>query len=226
MSKAIAMLLAAGRGQRMRHLTEQTPKPLISVGGRPLIEWQLERLASAGVERVVINVAYLGEQIVAALGDGSNYGVEIVYSHEPYGLETGGGIAHASTMLGDSPFVVCNSDIIFRTDYDLHRMGFANPQSVARLVLIENPSFKERGDFDVNQGRLALGDRYTFSGLSLISPKLIQMFAPEQEKFGLAPLLRAAAEMGLVEAEVRTDPWFDVGTPERLLEAEQFLTAN
>jgi len=226
MSKSVAMLLAAGRGQRMRHLTEQTPKPLISVGGRRLIEWQLARLASASIDRVVINIAYLGEQIMGELGDGSRYGVEIVYSQEPYGLETGGGIARASQLLGDAPFVVCNSDIIFETDYGLHKLGFSKPDSVARLVLINNPSFKERGDFDVVDGMLTEGERYTFSGLSFISPKLIEMFAPSAEKYALAPLLRAAAAQGLVEAEVRDAPWFDVGTPERLAEAERFLIAK
>lgn len=211
-----AMILAAGRGERMRPLTDSRPKPLLEVRGRPLIVRHIERLAAAGFRELVINTAWLGEQIHAVLGDGAAWGVAIAYSDEPPGaLETGGGIHHALPLLGDAPFVVVNGDVW--TDYPFAglRRGLTGGD-LAHLVLVDNPPQHPGGDFALRDGRVAVDGEpvLTFSGIGVYHPGL---FADcRAGAFKLAPLLRRAMAEGRVAGEHYAGAWSDVGTPERL----------
>jgi MurNAc alpha-1-phosphate uridylyltransferase len=216
-----AMILAAGRGNRMRPLTDHTPKPLLEAGGRPLIQHHLDRLAAAGIREIVINHAHLGEQIETRLGDGGQFGVHIRYSVEPTALETGGGIFNALPLLGPDPFLVINGDIW--TDWDPADARLAE-SDLAHLVLVENPPHHPRGDFCLIDGRVHPdGDpRLTFSGIGLYSPALFEGCRPGA--FPLAPLLRRAMLDGRVGGERHAGQWFDIGTPERLTELDRFLS--
>jgi MurNAc alpha-1-phosphate uridylyltransferase len=208
------MILAAGRGERMRPLTDHTPKPLLPVGGRSLIEHLIAALADAGFRNIVINHAHLGQQIVAALGDGRRLGVRIAYSAEPEGaLETGGGIFQALPLLGDGPFLVVNGDIW--TDYPFARVP-RRPRGLAHLVLVDNPAHHPHGDFGLS-GTIVVADstrKLTFSGIGVYSPELFAGCKPG--RFPLAPLLRDAMARGAVGGEHYAGIWSDVGTPERL----------
>jgi MurNAc alpha-1-phosphate uridylyltransferase len=217
------MILAAGRGERMRPLTDHTPKPLLTAGGRPLIVHHLERLAAAGITRVVINHAHLGEQIEAALGDGARFGLAIRYSPEGRALETGGGIFRALPLLGDDPFLVVNGDVW--SDLDFARLRLPEGR-LAHLVLVDNPEHHPRGDF-----RLAGGEvrddgepRLTFSGIGVYSPALFE--GCRDGAFPLAPLLRAAMARGLVSGEHHRGRWLDIGTPARLQALDQLLNVE
>jgi MurNAc alpha-1-phosphate uridylyltransferase len=214
-----AMILAAGRGERMRPLTDRVPKPLVPVGGRPLIVHHLERLAAAGLREVVINHAHLGELIEAALGDGSRWGLAIRYSPEsPAALGTGGGIHNALALIGDSPFVVVNGDVW--TDFPYGRL--TAPPGLAHLVLVPNPAHNATGDFGLEDGRVVPDSRrLTFSGIGVYRPRLFA--ASAAGAFALGPLLRETAGRGEVTGEVYEGAWFDVGTLERLAEVEAFL---
>ena len=209
-----AMVLAAGRGERMRPLTDHTPKPLLTVGGKPLIVWHLERLAKAGFKEVVINHAHLGAQIEKALGDGSAWGVKIQYSPETIALETAGGIANALHLLGDSPFLVVNGDVF--TEVDFESLSLESPH-LAHLVMVDNPSQHPDGDFALNSGKInASGDhKLTFSGVGVYHPDLFATIERGQAA-KLAPLLRLAMAKGLVTGEHYQGVWHDIGTPERL----------
>lgn len=228
------MILAAGRGERMRPLTDVTPKPLLPVGGHPLIVWLLRALAAAGFERVVINVAHLGEQIEAELGSGAAYGVEICWSRELPALETAGGIARALPWFDGSPFVVVNGDLW--TDYDfaaLRRRGLP-PGRLAHLVLVDNPQHHPQGDFGLEpdasplSGSGSVSDqaqpRLTFSGIGCYHPDLFAAVASRQP-VPLAPLLRTAMRAGAVSGEHFRGRWYDIGTPQRLLELDAHLRA-
>ena len=209
-----AMILAAGRGERMRPLTDATPKPLLRIGGQMLLERQVHALAKAGIRQLVINHAHLGEQIVKALGDGSAYGVEIAYSPEPEtALETGGGIFNALPLLGTEPFLVVNADIW--TDYPFAGLP-AGIDGLAHLVMVANPAHHPGGDFSLSGGQLAQRGpaMLTFSGIGIYRPELFAGCTPGA--FPLAPLLRTAMDAGQVSGEQYTGRWFDVGTPERL----------
>ena len=209
-----AMLLAAGRGERMRPLTDHTPKPLLRVAGQTLIEHHIEALARAGIHELVVNHAHLGAQLIAALADGSDYGVHIVYSAEPPGaLETGGGIFNALPLLGESPFLVVNADIW--TDFDFASLPH-HPQSLAHLVLVDNPAHHPQGDFALENGWVCADgpERLTFSGIGVYHPALFTGSPPAP--FPLAPLLRRAMAAGEVSGERYAGAWFDIGTPERL----------
>ena len=211
-----AMILAAGRGERMRPLTDDTPKPLLRIGGQMLIEHHIHRLAQAGITGLVINYAHLGEQIVAALGDGDAYGVSISYSAEPAGaLETGGGIHHALPLLGDAPFLVVNADIW--TDYPFDRLP-EEPAGLAHLVMVDNPAHHPDGDFSLSNDRLSQQGPYmlTFSGIGVYRPALFSDCAAGA--FPLAPLLRRAMDRDEVGGEHYDGRWFDIGTPGRLAE--------
>jgi MurNAc alpha-1-phosphate uridylyltransferase len=212
-----AMILAAGRGERMQPLTLARPKPLLDVGGRALIEHHLHGLASAGFAQVVINLSWLGEQIPAVLGDGSRYGVDIRYSEEgPQPLETGGGIFRALALLGPAPFLVLNGDVWTTYPYAQLR-DCLQPADLAHVVMVPNPPHNERGDFVLRDGRMVegeAGDRYTFSGIGVYRPELFDGCV--DGIFKLAPLLRKAAAAGRVSAELFTGDWLDIGTPERL----------
>ncbi len=220
-----AMILAAGRGERMRPLTDHTPKPLLPVGGKPLIVWHLERLASAGFHDIVINHAHLGDRIEAALGDGSRFGVRIRYSSEGEALETAGGIAYALPLLGDAPFLVVNGDVFCDFDFGgIARQPMAG--AVAHLVLVDNPPQHPQGDFVLDNGRLVEeGDvRLTFSGIGVYRPELFSGIV-RGDKAKLAPLLRAEIPPGRVSAEYHQGLWVDVGTPERLQALDELLSA-
>jgi MurNAc alpha-1-phosphate uridylyltransferase len=217
------MILAAGRGERMRPLTDRTPKPLLPVAGRPLIVWHIERLAAAGFRDIVINHAHLGDQIEALLGDGDAWGVRIRYSEEPAGaLETAGGIANALPLLGGEPFLVINGDIF--CDWDVARARTAiSAGALAHLVLVTNPEHHPAGDFALLDGKVGAGGtaKATFSGIGIYRPELFAAIGRGQVA-KLAPLLDAAIAAGRVSGELHDGRWVDVGTPERLaaLDAE------
>lgn len=210
----VAMILAAGRGKRMRSLTDHIPKPLLEVGGKPLIHHHLVAIFCAGIRHVVINHSHLGHLIEADLGDGSRWGLSINYSREPVGaLETGGGINNALPLLGEKPFLVINGDVW--TDFNYADIDC--PQnSLAHLVLVENPSHHPTGDFQLNNGRVSdeAGVRLTFSGIGIYRRELFARCGGGS--FPLGPLLRGAMGSGEVSGEKFSGSWVDVGTPERL----------
>ena len=249
-----AMILAAGRGERMRPLTDTMPKPLLPVGGRPLIEWHLVALARAGVREVVINHAWLGAQIIAALGDGARYGLAIRYSDEgDAALETGGGIFKALPSLGPGPFVVVNGDVW--TDFDHRRLPELDAAALAALILVPNPPQHPRGDFalaprataiEATAGAGAGADagaavadracrhdvvaepgaepRYTFSGIGVYRPEFFAGCSPG--KFPMLPLFRRAAAEGRLRGRLYQGQWHDIGTPERLRELDARLAGG
>jgi N-acetyl-alpha-D-muramate 1-phosphate uridylyltransferase len=210
-----AMLLAAGRGERLRPITDTLPKPLVAVAGKPLIAYHLEALARAEIRSVVINLSWLGEKIRAALGDGSRYGVRIAYSEEgPVPLETGGGIHRALALLGPDPFLVVNSDVW--TDMDFSRILTLEEGADARLLLAPNPPHHPRGDFGL-EGDFVVereADRFTYTGIGMYRPELFAGCAPG--KFPLLPLLKRAIAARRLRGEVYRGEWLDIGSPERL----------
>jgi len=209
-----AMILAAGRGERLRPLTDTVPKPLLHVAGKPLLEHHIQALSESGFTEIVINQGHLGDQLPAVIGDGGRWGVTIHWSDEqPEALETGGGICKALPLLGPSPFLVVNADIW--TDYPFKRLR-AVKCDWAHLVMIPNPAFKPQGDFALLQGRVRnCGDeKQTFSGIAVYHPRLFEACKPE--KFSVVPLLRAAMKNHLVTGELYEGRWVDIGTPERL----------
>lgn len=216
------MVLAAGRGERMRPLTDAAPKPLLRVGGKRLIEFHLEGLARAGFREVVINTAWLGDMIEEVLGDGARFGLAITYSHErPEALETGGGIFHALPLLGSAPFLLVNGDVW--TDFDFAALRREPPAgSLAHLVLVDNPPHHARGDFLLEQGHVAEGEgrRFTYSGIGIYRPEFFEGCEPG--KFPLLPLLRRAIAARRLTGELHAGRWYDIGTVERLkaLDAE------
>ena len=216
------LLLAAGLGERLRPITDKIPKPLVKVAGKPLIEYHLENLKSAGFKEVVINLSHLGEMIEEHLGDGSRFDLAIEYSHEgAEPLETAGGIIRALPFLGDKPFLVLNADI-----WCNHSLSFANLThgKLAHIVLVDNPAHNPDGDFVYEFGRVYnTGSSYlTFSGIGIYDPNLFKDFAVEKRT--LAPLLRDAIDQELVSAEYFTGKWFDIGTQDRLAQTESFVS--
>lgn len=214
-----AMILAAGLGNRMRPLTLHTPKPLLEVGGKPLIVWHIEKLQSIGVTEIVINTAWLGEKLASALGDGAQFGVNILWSHEGEGLETAGGIINALPLLGEEPFILVNGDVWttmdFATLFDVKLQD-----DLAHLVFVDNPAQHPNGDFILAHGRAYTfdqaqqGEALTYSGVAVIHPA---MFAGlENGKRPLAPLLKQAMLEQQISASKMQGVWVDVGTPERL----------
>jgi len=223
-----AMILAAGRGERMRPLTERMPKALAEAGGKALIAWQLERLAAAGFREVVINVSWLGERIEAHLGTGSALGLALQYSREPETapLESAGGIANARALLGASPFALVNADVY--CDFDLAALrARALGGHLAHLVLAPNPPHHAAGDFTLQAGKAgnAAAPRYTYTGIALVDPALV---APVRagDKAQLAPLLRAAADAGRLSGELHRGLWRDIGTAGRLADLDALLRAR
>jgi len=218
-----AMVLAAGRGERMRPITDRIPKPLVPVAGKPLIVYHLEALARAGVHDVVINLAYRGAQIREALEDGRRYGVRIAYSEEgPDPIETGGGIFKALPLLGAQPFIVVNGDIW--TDFDVAALPPLAGGAHARLVMVPNPPHVARGDFALDGDFLIESDRedrFTYSGIGVFSPEFFHDCQPG--KFPLRPLLSRAIAARKLQGQVYRGVWLDIGTPERLAELEARL---
>jgi MurNAc alpha-1-phosphate uridylyltransferase len=218
------MLLAAGFGERMRPLTLSTPKPLLEVGGRALIDWHLHALSAAGVREVVINVSWLAEQILEHCGDGGAYGLEIAYSREEEPLETAGGIINARPLLGEEPFAVINADIW--TDFPLPDLFKRTlPEAGAHLVLVDNPAHHPGGDFSLMDERIVErhGDTFTFSGMALYHPRFFDGFG--RGKRPLRPLLERAIAEERLHGEHYLGRWTDVGTPERLAQLEEMLRA-
>lgn len=212
-----AMILAAGRGERMRPLTDHTPKPLLLVRYKPLIVWHIEHLVAAGFTELVINHAHLGSRIETALGDGSQFGAQICYSPESIALETAGGIANALPLLGDEPFIVVNGDIF--CDYDFAQLRNVQlHDDMAHLVLVNNPEHHPQGDFYLSNSRLvetADVPKLTFSGIGLYHPRLFHNLT-RGHPAPLAPLLRAEIAHGQIGGAHHQGEWVDVGTPERL----------
>lgn len=239
-----AMILAAGRGERMRPLTDHTPKPLLKVGGKPLIVWHLERLAQAGFTEIVINHAHLGEQIEAALGNGAAWGVSIQYSPEKIALETAGGIANALHLLTENgtnaePFLVVNGDVFTEIDFKSAANNYKNIALEANihagaggiknvhLVLVNNPPQHLQGDFTIQNGMLKnTGEpMLTFSGVGIYHPNLFAEIV-KGEPAKLAPLLRKAIDNNRATAEYYQGVWHDIGTPERLKQLDESLQKN
>ena len=217
------MILAAGRGMRLRPLTDRVPKPLVEAGGKVLLAWHLERLAQAGLRDLVINVSHLGEMIEQRFGNGAGWGVNIAWSREAEPLDTAGGLAQARQLLGPDPFLLVNGDIW--CDYDFSRLRAARlGAGLAHLVLAPNPPHAAQGDFSLRDGRVgnAAAPRYTYTGIALLSPRLLAGVAPG-EKAPLAPLLRAAAARGEISGELFRGLWRDAGTAERLAELDALL---
>jgi N-acetyl-alpha-D-muramate 1-phosphate uridylyltransferase len=218
-----AMILAAGRGERLRPLTDRMPKALINAGGKPLLAWHLERLRRAGVREVVINVSHLATQITERFGSGAEYGLAVRWSHEAQALETAGGIAQALALLGAAPFLLVNADIW--CDYEFsglhsHRLG----PHLAHLVLVPNPAHHLEGDFSLDGAAVGSGaaPRYTYAGIAVLSPEIVTGIRPG-DKAPLGPVLRAAAARGAVTGELHRGVWKDIGTAERLAGLQAML---
>ena len=227
--KPRAMVLAAGRGARLRPITDRLPKPLVPVSGTPLIDSRLAALAAAGITEVVINVAYRGSQIIQHVGDGARWGLQVQYSDEgALALETGGGIARALPLLGAEPFLVCNADawsdmpLDGLVDLAMHWSG----ETLGHLVVVPKPVGQASGDFDLQGELLARGGAHamTFSGYSVLHPALFA--GTSAERFALAPLLFDAADAGRLSGEAYAGQWCDVGTPERLAALEAKLQSG
>jgi len=224
-----ALILAAGRGERLRPLTDHCPKALVEVGGRTLLDWHLLKLAQTGIDQVVINTHHLAAQLHAHVVDGEAYGMNVQFSNEqPQALETLGGIVHAQRLLRDEPFVLVNADVYSNNDYrqlvtaQLHADG---PQAL--LLLVPNPAHHPNGDFSINNGMLASADgqqTWTYSGLAAMHPALLTDIADDGQPRPLAPLLQAKAEQNLIAAERLSGAWHDVGTPERLAACQELLS--
>jgi MurNAc alpha-1-phosphate uridylyltransferase len=221
-----AMLLAAGRGERLRPLTETLPKALVVARGKPLIAWNLERLARAGCREAVVNVSHLGEKIVEQIGDGARYGLRIAYSREAQPLETAGGIANALALLGDAPFLLVNADVY--CEYDFSRLNSISLEaSLAHLVLVPNPAHRRDGDFTLESGIVGNGaaPRYTYAGVAVVSPALVAGVRAG-DKAPLGPLLRQAAGERRLSGELFEGLWTDVGTAARLTELRTLLASR
>jgi len=218
-----AMILAAGRGERMRSLTDQIPKPLLEVAGKPLIAWHLEKLAKANFEEVIINHAYLGGMIEAYVGDGSRWNLKIAYSREGSPLETAGGIKKALPLIGDQPFLVINADIY--TDFNFATIKNRNLNDCkGHLVMVKNPKQHPDGDFFLQNNQIELEgkERLTFSGIAIYQPKIFEDINIEPVA-KLAPILKKLIGAKCISGEAYQGLWFDVGTPERLNEVNLFL---
>lgn len=216
-----AMILAAGRGERLRPLTDKTPKPLIKVAGKSLIEYHLQNLSAAGFKEIVINTAWLAENIHHQLGNGESYGVTIQYSDEGEALETAGGIINALPLLGKKPFLVVNGDIW--CDFDFSTLPELNNSTQAHLVLVNNPDHNKKGDFALQDGLIKNTGKpmYTFSGIGIYSASF---FAEQQPgPLPLAPIIRNKCETGLVSGQHYNGEWTDIGSIERLQELETQL---
>jgi len=216
-----AMILAAGRGERMRPLTDKTPKPLLKVAGQCLIEYHIKHLVAAGFTEIVINHAYLGEQIERTLGDGQRYGAELHYSAEGVALETGGGIFKALPLLGNAPFLVINGDVW--CDYPFNNLRNILTTELVHLILVKNPEHNPKGDFCLVNNRVnnESEPRLTYSGIGVYHPDFFKDC--QAGRFQLAPLLINAMKTGLVSGEHYNGQWIDIGTPERLEHLEQIL---
>ena len=216
-----AMILAAGRGERLKPLTETLPKPLVEVRGKPLIAWHVEKLSADGFREIVVNVSHLGGMIEAYLGDGRQWGVSIAWSREAEPIETAGGIAKARGQIGEEPFLLVNADVFCDFPFaSLAKTGLAGLAELdGHLVMVPNPPFRPQGDFSLAHAKVGnlLAPRYTYSGIAVLHPRIVQTVTAGT-KAPLAPLLREAAGQGRLSGELHTGLWSDVGTHERLAE--------
>lgn len=225
-----AMILAAGLGQRMRPLTDSLPKPLLSVGGKPLLQYHLEALARTGITEVVINLAYLGDKIRDFVGDGSRFGLQVSYSPEPEPLETAGALVQAMPLLGHAPFLLINADVW--SDYPLAKLYQHQLRRgiKAHLIMVANPDFHPVGDFALDTEGLLSDDsalaKHTFAGISLIDPQLIAQYPESRRKFPLSEVLRYGIARHEISAEIHQGRWNDVGTPERLQQLDGQLSGH
>ena len=224
-----AMILAAGRGKRMMPLTADTPKPLLKVAGKPLLQHHIEKLKAAGIKDIVINHCYLGEQIEAFFGDGSKFGVSIQWSAETIALETAGGLRQALPLLGEQPFLSVNGDIWTDISFEKllsnpHIRSLEQTKSLAHLVLVNNPAQNPGGDFGLREDQVVniASQKWTYSGVALYNPALIANCEPGVPQ-GLAPLLRQAADKMQVTGELHQGLWHDIGTPDRLAALDNYL---
>jgi len=218
------MILAAGRGERMRPLTDVTPKPLLQAGPHRLIEYHLINLARAGFTEVIINIAWLRQQIIETLGKGEKYNINISYSNEgDQALETGGGIFNALPLLGDEPFLVVNGDVW--TDYPFENLRSFQLKDKAHLILINNPEHNSSGDFAINNGRLLnnANDKFTFSGIGVYSKEFFT--TSSDGKYPLAPMIRKYIDSNEISGELYEGRWIDIGTPQRLESLTELLNA-
>lgn len=218
-----AMILSAGRGERMRPLTDTLPKPLLSVGGRPLIVHHIEKLKAAGVTQLVINHAWLGHKLVEALGDGAQWGVQIQWSAEAQALETAGGIIQALPLLGTAPFLVINGDTWLDIDYQ-YLVNTPLKEALAHLWLVPNPIQHPHGDFSLHEGKVIDSPSFTFSGVGIYHPMAFASLPNGPRK--LAPLLREWMAQGRVSGAMLAGQWHDIGTVERLQALDRQLLAN
>jgi N-acetyl-alpha-D-muramate 1-phosphate uridylyltransferase len=225
-----AMILAAGLGNRMRPLTDHTPKPLLSAGGKPLLQYHLESLTSAGITEVIINLAYLGEQIRDFVGDGSRFGLNVCFSQEPEPLETGGALLQALPKLGNESFLLVNGDVWCDLDFSQWANRQLTDSQLGHLLLVPNPAFHPQGDFALTaNGQLlndldkACAERYTYGGIGLLNPALIRDYPLLRPKFPLVEVLRRAIDNNQLSGDVYRGHWSDVGTPQRLQELEEYL---
>jgi MurNAc alpha-1-phosphate uridylyltransferase len=224
-----AIILAAGRGERMRPLTDSVPKPLLTVGGRALIDWQVERLAASGFTDLVVNHSHLGTQIEAALGDGARFGVRIRYSHEPRALETAGGVAQALALLGEAPFAVVSGDIHTAFDYAsllprIESIARDFTRQAAHFVLVDNPPFHPEGDMGLEGGRITrAGPRFTYGNIAVYHPALFHGVAAGMP-LKLFPWAYRFVDEGRVSGEHFRGPWENVGTPEQLAALDRRLS--
>tara|TARA_R110002020_G_scaffold58993_9_gene161365 strand:- start:9343 stop:10050 length:708 start_codon:yes stop_codon:yes gene_type:complete len=227
------MILAAGKGTRLRPLTLETPKPLVEVGGQPLIVWHIKALQAAGITDIAINASWLADKLMDTLGDGAKYGVTLHWSvEEDEPLETAGGIFQAlqTGKLRDEPFILVNSDVWTTYDFTQLRDYRLSADQRAHLLLIDNPAHNDGGDFAINNGLaseqpIGEADKFTFAGISVMSPRLVDGLVSGQPA-ALAPLLKQAMIKFQITAEVITDNWIDVGTPERLTQVNAFIESH
>ena len=228
-----AMILAAGKGTRLRPLTLETPKPLVEVGGQPLIVWHIKALQAAGITDITINASWLADKLIDTLGDGSEYGVKLHWSlEEDEPLETAGGIFQAlqTDKLKDAPFILVNSDVWTTYDFAQLQNYELGADQRAHLLLIDNPEHNNGGDFALNNGLASEqpvgdADKYTFAGISVVSPRLVDGLVTGQPA-ALTPLLKQAMIKFQITAEVISDNWIDVGTPERLTQVNEFIDSR
>lgn len=226
-----AMILAAGLGNRMRPLTDHTPKPLLCAGNKPLIEYHLENLQRAGIQEVIINLAYLGEKIRAQLGNGERWNLHIHYSQEPEPLETGGAILQALELLGEETFLLINGDVWCDMEFSELITRELPADKLGHLLLVPNPAFHLNGDFALDDAGTLLDDpqkihpqRFTFAGISLLKPALVSSYPNKREKFPLVETFRHAIARQQLSGQIHRGYWSDVGTPERLQQLENFLS--
>ncbi len=222
-----AMILAAGRGERMRPLTDHLPKPLLTVAGKPLIVHHLEKLASIGIREVVINIAYLGHKIREALGDGSRWGLAIQYSEEVEPLETAGALLQALPLLGDEPFLLINGDVW--TDIDFSELTMLPLKGLAYLLFVHNPDHNLSGDYRLDDGYVCKkmndgNDAYTFSGMALVSPQLIADYPCQRHVFPLKEVFDYYIDQNQIAGSLYDGAWYDIGTPQRLQYVNQLYS--